>query len=182
MAKLALQNSDLRLAFLILRQALVHHEDPDLFDRLLTVARERHGPDVELLLSSLHEEWRRSFVITQRAQVVDPDHRFFLALLMNLPDQAAILKVIDERRPASDPLSLVERWCMELGGLETIGVEFDRTLELLFGYLLRGHSFERILSLLGEQFSPDEVRKQRESIEEACERIQATEILRPLFR
>jgi hypothetical protein len=182
MAKVALENSDQRLAFLILRQALVHHEDPDLFGRLLTVARERHGAEVDLLLPSLQEEWRRSFVITQRAQVVNPDHRFFLALLMNLPSRAAISKIISDRHPESDPLSLVEQWCKELSGLETIGIEFDQTIELLFGYLLRGHSVERILELLGERFSPEDVRKQQASITELCERIRAAEILHPLFR
>ncbi len=182
MAKVALENSDLRLAFLVLRQALVHHEDPDLFDRLLTVARERHSLEVDLLLPSLHEEWRRSFVITQRAQVVDPHHRFLLALLMNLPDRAAISKIITDRHPEADPISLVQQWCKELGGLETIGIEFDQTIELLFGYLLRGHTMEGILELLGEQFSPDDVRKQQASIRELCERIREAEILHPLFR
>lgn len=182
MSKVALENSDLRLTFLVLRQALVHHEDPDLFDRLLTVARERHGPEVDLLLTSLHEEWRRSFVIAQRAHIVEPDHRFFLAVLMNLPDRAAISKIITDRHPEADPLSLVQQWCKELGGLETIGIEFDQTIELLFGYVLRDHSVERILELLAEQFSPEDVRKQEASIRELCERIRGAEILHPLFR
>lgn len=182
LAAVALKNSDLHLAFIVLRQALVHHESPDMFDRLLKEARARHGHEIELLLPSLHEEWRRAFIISQRKQVTNPDQRFFLALLMNLPCQDAISKIISVRHKDSEPLDLIQRWCVDLSGLDKIGIEFDETIRLLFRYLLQNKSMDEIVQLLSDEYDADTVRNQRDLIKQACERIRASEVLRPLFQ
>lgn len=181
LAKLAIDNSDLHIAFLVLRQAIVHFETLDVFERLVEAARNRHGEDLELLLPSLEEEWRRSLIVTLRKQITEPDHRFFLALLMNLPTQAEIVKVISSRHTDANALSLIQRWSRELSGLDSIGIEFDETIALLFRYLLERKSFEEILALLRQEYSHGSVNSQRELIEDACKRIQHSELFRPLF-
>lgn len=181
LARVALDNSDLHLAFLVLRQALVHSETLDIFERLTEVGRARHGSDLELLLPSLEEEWRRSLIVTLRKKVTEPNHRFFLALLMNLPTHDAIVKVISSRHPDDDPLELIHRWSRELSEVEDTGIKFDETIALLFGCLLERKSIEETLDLLRRKYPIESVNSQRALIEDACRRIRRSELFRPLF-
>lgn len=181
LARVALDNSDLHLAFLVLRQALVHSETLDVYERLTEAGRERHGIDLDLLLPSLEEEWRRSLIVALRKQVTEPDHRFFLALLMNLPTQDAIVKGISSRHPDDDPLNLIQRWSRELSEVKNTGIEFDETIALLFRCLLERKSVEETLDLLRREYPAESVNSQRTLIEDACRRIRRSELFRPLF-
>lgn len=181
MARVAVANSDLHTAFLVLRQARVHSENPKVFERLVDASRQRHGEDLGLLLPSLEEEWRRSLIIIWRKLVTDPNHRFFLALLMNLPSQAAISKVISSRHPDTDPLQLIQKWSREISDSNGIGIEFDDTIALLFRCLLERKSLEETLEVLRQEYPVESVDSQRALIEDACGRIQDSELLRPLF-
>jgi hypothetical protein len=181
LARQAMANSDLHTAFLVLRQARLHVEALEIFEGLMEVGRQRHGDDIDLLLPSLEEEWRRNLVIMRRKEITDPDHRFFLALLMNLPNQAAIRRVISSRHPGDDPLNLIKNWSRELSGFDRIGIEFDETIATLFGYLLEFKPIEETLTLLTARYSVESIHSQRDVIADACKRIQSSELLRPLF-
>jgi hypothetical protein len=50
-----------------------------------------------------------------RAMVTDPDLRFFLALLLNIPDRKQILEMIADRYKGA-PLDTIQQWALELLG------------------------------------------------------------------
>ena len=57
---------------------------------LLDVARQRHGRRAEQLLPAIEESRRQAHLVRLRGPVQDPERRFFLALLLNLPTRRHI--------------------------------------------------------------------------------------------
>jgi len=80
---------------------------------LLDAARARFGAPADAFRPTLEASGRIASIATLRNDVVDVDHRFFLALLMNLPSRAAILDQVAARVPG-DPAATAVRWLREL--------------------------------------------------------------------
>jgi len=66
----------------------------DQFMNLLARARLRHGELAHLLLPVFEERWRQTNITRRRAQVKNEDHRFFLALLLNVPERPTVLRLV----------------------------------------------------------------------------------------
>jgi hypothetical protein len=125
----------------------------DRFDALLERARARHGELADLLLPVLEESWREKEISRRRAQITSEDHRFFLALLLNVPEGAALLRLVKEKFPDQDAVELVVEWVRELAATKIFGSkepnvlgigEFDDAHLLVFRDLLNGLKVEEI--------------------------------------
>jgi hypothetical protein len=55
------------------------------FDALLDIARRRHGDLVDVILPVIDEHQRQQNIYLRRGQITSNEHRFFLALLLNVP-------------------------------------------------------------------------------------------------
>jgi hypothetical protein len=72
----------------------------------LAALGEIFGPERgRLVQEALDERRRQSYLIRRRRVITDPDLRFFLALLLNLPGQTEILRLVRERWPGEDPVT-----------------------------------------------------------------------------
>ena len=152
----------------------------------LVRAPPRHRPNRSRFPSRRHprlieESEREAILISRREKILDPDHRFFLALLLNVPDREAILSTIASTYGTANPRGLVMQWLSELSGLNTLGIEIDEVNARLLGGLLAGLSFEAICEDLSAEYSADEVTSQRHAIQEQYDRIRNHAPLRPLF-
>ena len=65
------------------------------------------------MLPTLLEIIRRDALVALRASIEDPDHRFLLALFLNLETREAILAMI-ARRYSGDPLENIFQWALDL--------------------------------------------------------------------
>jgi hypothetical protein len=70
-----------------------------------------------------------------RGSIIEPEHRFFLALLMNAPTRADLLALVAQRFPKKSPLDIMTRWAEELtevsdAGLTILDAAFPETLEV----------------------------------------------------
>lgn len=74
----------------------------------------RHGDAVARIESGLDEHARIDSITARRKSVLDRDHRFFLALLMNVPERQTMLRLLGERYRGEDPEALALRWGREL--------------------------------------------------------------------
>ncbi|MFN6962630.1 MAG: hypothetical protein ACK4S4_02570 [Pyrinomonadaceae bacterium] len=85
------------------------------FQRFLDAVTERHGPERAAKLSDVfrHRE-RIDELIGRRAVVTDPEHRFFLALLLNVEGRERIYSLIRERFADADPEEKVLDWSFDL--------------------------------------------------------------------
>ncbi|MBS1807095.1 MAG: hypothetical protein JST84_02755 [Acidobacteria bacterium] len=84
------------------------------YQRLFETARRRHGQLVDLIPPVFEEVRRQNNVIHRRGQITSPEHRFFLALLLNVPDRQRMLDMVRQKFPASDPVDTVMEWMEEL--------------------------------------------------------------------
>lgn len=177
-----LSRVDLHTSYLVLQHAYRRLDDLDRAAPLLAAAERRHGPAVAELAAALREERRRHRIYKLRTTVRDPDRRFFLALVLNLPDRDAIFAMIRARYPDADPRERVLAWTRALAEVGSLGIDLDDELNLaLFTALLDGCAMAEIHERLRAEYGADQVEAQREAIERQVERMRRT-ALEPLFR
>jgi predicted metal-dependent enzyme (double-stranded beta helix superfamily) len=190
-----LEATDFHTAYEVLKEAfdfLCHREleeivgstrSRDRFQALLKRARSKHGQLVELLEPVFEEEWRQSEIIRRRAQITDEAHRFFLALLLNVPDRGNILKLLAERFPKQNSVELIVEWLRQLTATKIFGSREPNVIGL--GDFDSNHLFvfERLL----QGVSPKEIETQARAakmtaaIPALADQITAAPLFKPLF-
>lgn len=159
------ETADFQTAYLVLEQAfhfLCHREleeimgvtrSRDRFQNLLDRARRKHGELADFLLPVFEEAWRQAEITRRRAEIKGEAHRFFLALLLNVPDRTTVLRLVQEKFPDQDPVDLIVGWVRELsitkifGSRESnvLGIgDFDDRRLLVFRGLVEGLTEEEI--------------------------------------
>ncbi len=91
--------------------------------RLLAAARRRHGRTIDELAAVVAEDCRRADLGRLRKKTLDPEQRFFLALLQNVPHRAGIEAMIRQRHPHDAPRARILGWLQALSGVDAIGVD-----------------------------------------------------------
>lgn len=176
-----IKRNDLHTVFLILQQAGRMLRDAACLERLFDAALRHHGSAGENVVAALRTQIFRHKFYKLRNAVREPDLRFFLALLQNLPHRKAIVEMIRRYDPDADPRGRIISWAHALSGVERIGVDFRGDLErVLFEGLLDDCSNEQLLDRLRGQFAPSTVDAQAEAILAHASRMQQT-LLKPLF-
>ena len=89
----------------------------ETFAELLARAERGHGARASLIRPIFDEISRQVYIIKRRKLVVRPDHRFLLALLLNLPGRVEILQMVSRRYPGDDPAERIARWVSEIGDI-----------------------------------------------------------------
>src|SRR5262249_1743637 len=173
---------DLQTAWHVLETAAKLVGTPP-FAALIEAAARQHGPIlVERLVPSTVPLLRHRRVERLRGQVTDPELRFFLALLLNVPTRQGILDMVAGRYPNGDPRARVEGWLTALSGVDVIGIDLaDELNRVLVGAFLDGLSEAGMLGRGGEGFDPRDVAAPRADILHHAVRIRES-ILEPLFR
>jgi len=77
-------------------------------------ARVRHGALIDLIPPILFELQRQDRLIRLRRHLTSNEHRFFLALLLNISELTWLLQVVKQFIPEKDPVDTVCRWVSEL--------------------------------------------------------------------
>lgn len=172
-------SSDFHTAFFVLTEMSKHLKSNqvdelfglstarDRFDALLKKARAVHGERVGLIVPVLEEEERQSNIIKRRATITGDEHRFFLALILNVPGREKILELVKQRFPDIDPVEKILDWVEELSQTRVLGSKESNALGIegfgddhLFAleYLLRGlgrkEASAKAQAELGEAFGP----------------------------
>jgi hypothetical protein len=169
----------------------VHPIDPDAFDVLLAIVERRHRTLAMTLRDAIQETRRQALLIQRRRSNHLAEHRFFLALLLNVGNRAQILQFVEQQFPGADPIDLVMRWIEELvaappasaGGASGTGrSEYDlgeAELKVLH-HLLRQRTPDQIVTALNEEY--DDVESQRPDILNLCTALTGSALFQPLFR
>ena len=194
------ESSDFQTTYLALKRAfqfLCHREleemlglsrSTDRFQALLDRARCKHGELADLLLPVFEEDWRQDEITQRRATVNREDHRFFLALLLNVPDRATVLKLIKQKFPDKDAIDLVVGWIKELAATKIFGSrdpnvlgigEFDDKHLFVFKGLLEGLTEEEIKVRASAE--PLLAANLNASVEELANHIRALPLFKAIF-
>jgi hypothetical protein len=129
---------DFERGFYTLQDAMGRLRDLGEWLPVLEAFQKRHGELAKGVSDTLDEELRREVIAGMRCDIDDPDLRFFLALLMNVPTRADIFALIVERFPDQFPIDTVLGWAEELivptdFGLALLDAPFPETLDVPIG-------------------------------------------------
>jgi hypothetical protein len=194
------ESADFQTAYTVLEQAfefLCHREleeivgvsrSRDRFQALFERARRKHGEVVDLLPPVFEETWREKEISRRRAMIKGEDHRFFMALLLNVPERATVLRLVKEKFPGKEPINLIVGWIRELAATKIFGShepnvlgigEFDDRHLLVFKGLLEGLTKEEIKARLAAESL--QVAASTPTVEEITDHIRALPLFKSIF-
>ncbi len=159
----------------------------DRFEAMLGRARRRHDRLADLLPPVFEEKQRQNDITRRRGMIEGRDHRFFLALLLNVPDLTMVLELIKQRFPDADPVDLAVGWIKEMAAIRIFGSpepnvlgikDFETSHLALFEGLLRGLSVEEIKKLASTSSS---LPQDPQLIGDLIERIKALPMFKSIF-
>ena len=159
----------------------------DRFRAMLSRARRRHGQLVDLLPPVFEEQQRQADIAKRRGMIDGGDHRFFLALLLNVPERIMVLDLIRQRFPEADPVDLAVGWIRELGAIRIFGSrepnvlglkDFETSQLVIFEGLLNGLTDEEIKTQSTDK--PDSALSAND-IGKTIERIRALPLFKSIF-
>lgn len=186
-----MREADLGTVFEVLRFAHPHTVtrpsllSSDDFHAFVEIARARFGERIELLLDTVRSATRVSDIALRRPDVRSPEHRFFLALLMNVPNRRALLDLVAAQY-GGDPAVTVLRWLRELtrkgqdGYLSLFDVELacdedattgagegsEALLQGMLAAMVRGARGPALIDGLAAQLSPGFLADVRDGVPE----------------
>jgi hypothetical protein len=136
----------------------------DRFKAILARCKNTHGGLTDLVLPVLEEQERQMSIIQRRGTITSDAHRFFLALLLNVPNRVKILQLVKQRYPDQDPVETILDWVEELARTRVLGsketnalgmAEFDDSYVFVLECLLQGLGEEEIRQRATSQYPPD---------------------------
>jgi hypothetical protein len=104
---------DYERGFFTLQNCLSALRERDEWEETWNVFAEKHGALAAYAAPTLEEIVWRDRLVNLRSSIEDADHRFFLALLLNVSQAADVLRLVAERVPG-DPVTTVLGWAEEL--------------------------------------------------------------------
>jgi hypothetical protein len=126
---------DFERGFNMLRHAMPRLKDLDEWDEVLATFQNKHGELALGVPDTLAECLRRETISQMRHFIVNPEHRFFLALLMNVQNRKDILTLVAQRFPGASPIETILGWAEELVepndfGISLLDASFPETLDI----------------------------------------------------
>jgi hypothetical protein len=168
---------DFERGFNMLRHAMPRLKELDEWDEVLATFQNKHGELALGVPDTLAECLRRETISRMRHFIVNPEHRFFLALLMNVQNRADIFALVTRRFPGSSPIDTILGWAEELVepndfGLTLLDAAFPETPDIDFEEQSR-LLIDVLKNALEEKTDENDSREIKAELSASC--------LRPLF-
>jgi hypothetical protein len=134
------------------------------FKACLEIARERHGELADMIPPVIAEARRQNNLTYRRSLITSKEHRYFLALLLNVPDRVKLLELVKQRFPDSEPVETVLNWVEQLASTRVMGAteanalginNFDDDYLLVLQCLLEGFSLKQTKEAFEQEFSAE---------------------------
>ena len=157
---------------------------------MFEIVKKRHGALADMILPVFAQQERINEITGRRAYITEPEHRFFLALLLNVDGKERIFSLIKERFPDTQPLDKILDWVSELSQTRIFGSNLPNALGIegfndfdlfVFEDLMKGLSVEEIqknAKLEAQNSDSEEISKNMAS---RIEKIQQSVILQPIL-
>jgi FkbM family methyltransferase len=197
-----LNNADFQTTFAVMDRLQTVRNNPidaklgrqrgeERYQAWLEVAHKRHGELVVRMQAVFSEAQRQQDIAGRRAQVTKGDHRFFLALLLIVPDRTKVLEFVKQRYPDREPVDQLVDWLDDLAHTQIMGsVEanvlglgnVDDDYLLIFENLLQGRSLGQTKAAFADEFSSEYLQQHNDNIEQTYATIRASQLFRAVFR
>ena len=159
------------------------------FEAFLEVVEKRHGERAKVLREVFAHQEKIGEIINRRSYVTEPEHRFFLALLMNVEGKNRIFSLIKERFPDTEPIDRILDWTYDLAQMRVMGLKIPNALGIedfgdfdlfVFECLLKGLSEAETRETLQKEY-PADTEYLSQSLNEKIERIRQSVVFQPLL-
>ena len=128
-----LNGLDFERGFFILQNCVATLRHLGFWEKALETFARKHGQLALLIAPTLDEIIRRDGITALRASFEDVEHRFFLALLLNVGSRTEILRMISAKMN-EEALRVITRWAGELIRVTESGIWLlDACFPLVFG-------------------------------------------------
>lgn len=104
---------DFERGFFILQNGIHYLRITGAWPEVWEVFARKHGALAEKILPTLDEIIRRDGITNLRNSIEWVEHRFFMALLLNVPDRSRIFDLV-AARTGNDPIDAILQWADEL--------------------------------------------------------------------
>jgi hypothetical protein len=108
-----MEELDFERGFFMLQNGQAHLRRLGAWEDIWNAFARKHGSLADGIPPTLEEIIRRDAISGMRGMIEEPEHRFFLALLLNVPGRERILDLVEQRFDG-DPVSTILRWAEEL--------------------------------------------------------------------
>ena len=162
----------------------------DRFLAILDRCRTVHGELIDMVLPVLEEQERQMSIVQRRGTITKDAHRFFLALLLNVPSREKILELVKQRYPDQEPVETILDWVEELGHTRVLGSketnalgmpEFDDTYVFVLECLLESLSLEQIDQKATAQYPPESAAELKKRIPTVLETLRESILFKSLL-
>jgi hypothetical protein len=176
-----IQSLDFERGFHVLQNCIEYLQELDAWESTIKAFEKKHGVLATGVAATLKEDRRRGIIKGFRGSITEPEHRFFLALLMSAPTRADLLKLVTQRYPKKPPMLIVMRWIEELTEFSELSVsildaEFPESLEVepdaqpdlflsAFGYFFKR---EKMLPTAMDDLSQAQVKQLRSAFADSA--------------
>lgn len=197
-----LKESDFQTSYAILSTIKHHLQDnqmnqmfnlsspKDRFGEFLEVVEEKHGEKARIFPKVFAHQEKVDQIVKRRSYINDPEHRFFLALLMNIEGKERILSLIKERFPDEDPIEKILDWTFDLAQTKVLGLKIPNALGIAdFGdldlfileCLLKDMSDEEIREAFKAEYENENLEDFEVTISQKAQNIKESVIFQPLL-
>jgi hypothetical protein len=154
------------------------------------IIRERHGEFADVLIKTFQYQERIGEIINRRNYITEPEHRFFLALLMNVEGKELIFSLIKEKFPESEPLDKILDWVYDLSQTRVLGLSVPNALGIenfddfdlfILECFLKDMSDNELEEALRAEYPSENAEELLKNIEEHKEKILNAPIFYPLL-
>ncbi len=161
------------------------------FDAIMEVVKERHGERANIFPKVFAQKDKIDEIVMRRNQLKDAEHRFFLALLMNVEGKEQIFSLVKHRFPDAEPLDKVLDWTFDLAQTRVSSDKVSNALGVLdFGVLdlfileslLKNTPDEEMLKTLQSEYGMEMTDETRQNISAKREKIWNAPIFEPLLQ
>ena len=104
---------DFERGFFILQNGIAPLRELGAWEEVWEAFAEKHSQLADVIPPSLEEIIRRDRIAAMRGMIRDPDHRFFLALMLNVEDRTSFLEIV-KKRYSGAPIDKILQWGEEL--------------------------------------------------------------------
>jgi hypothetical protein len=113
---------DFERGFYLLQHCMGHLSELGDWETALDLFETKHGLLASGVAATLAEGLRRDAIKGMRGAISEPEHRFFLALLMNVSTCVDLFALVSQRFPNEAALETVMRWTLELEEYSDFGL------------------------------------------------------------
>jgi hypothetical protein len=160
------------------------------FEKFLEATRKRHGELADVFPKIFRHQDKLNQILRQRNLVTNPEHRFFMALLLNVEGKERIFALVKERFPDAEALDKVLDWTYDLAQTKVfgsnmpnaLGVEdFDDMDLFVLESLLKNRSETEMLETLESDYGTVASEETASYISVKAEKIRRAVIFEPLL-